>query len=80
MMENVDNIIIEHLRAIRADIGSIKDDMREVKTRITHLEAGVAGLKRDSAHQYDESAAANARFDRITERLEKIERRLDLQI
>ena len=78
-MDNADNIIVEHLRPMHADIASIKDDIREVKTRITHVEAGIASLKRDSAHQYDESAAANARFDRLTERIEKIERRLDLQ-
>ena len=78
-MENADSIVVEHLRAIRADIGSIKDDIREAKTRNTHVEAGIASLKRDAAHQYDESAAANARFDRLTERIEKIERRLDLQ-
>lgn len=78
-MENFDNIIIEHLHAVRADIASIKDDIREVKTRITHVEAGIASLKRDAAHQCDESAAANARFDQLTERIEKIERRLDLQ-
>ena len=78
-MENVDSIIIEHLRPIRAGIALIKDDIREVKTRITHVDARIASLKRDAAQQYDESAAANARFDRITERIEKIERRLDLQ-
>ena len=49
-MENVNNMI-EHLRAMRADIASIKDDVREVKTRITHVEAGIAGLKRDAAHR-----------------------------
>ena len=78
-MENADSIVIAHLRAMHADVASIKDDIREVKTRITHVEAGIASLKRDAAHQYDESAAANARFDRLTERIEKIERRLDLQ-
>ena len=44
-MENVDSIIIEHLRAIRADIASIKDDIREVKTRIAHVEAGIASFE-----------------------------------
>ena len=77
-MENVEHIIIEHLRAIRADIGTVKEDMREVKTRLTHVEAGIASLKRDSAHQYDETASSNARYDRLAERLEKLEKRLDL--
>ena len=60
-MENADNIITEHLCPMRADIASIKDDIREVKTRITHVDARIASLKRDGAHQYDESAATNAR-------------------
>ena len=77
-MENVENIIIEHLRAIRADIGAIKDDVREVKTRLTHLETGIASLKRDSAHQYDETASSNARYDRLSESLERLEKRLEL--
>lgn len=78
-MENVENLILEHLRAIRGDINTIRDDVREIKTRLTHVETGIAGLKRDSAYQYDETAAANAKFDRITERIEKIEKRLELQ-
>ena len=78
-MENADNIIVGHQRPMHANIAAIKDDIRAVKTRITHVEAGIASLKRDAAHQYNESAAANARFDRLTERIEKIERRLDLQ-
>ena len=47
MTETVDNLVLEHLRAIRADVASIKDDVREVKHRLTSLEGAVAGLKRD---------------------------------
>ncbi|MDS4022156.1 MAG: hypothetical protein RKR03_16900 [Candidatus Competibacter sp.] len=39
MADNVENLILEHLRAIRADIGGIKDDVREIKQRLTSLEA-----------------------------------------
>jgi septal ring factor EnvC (AmiA/AmiB activator) len=77
-MENVENIIIEHLRAIRADIGLIKDDLREVKTRVSNIESGIGGLKRDNAHLYDEAAASHSRYDRLAERLERIEKRLEL--
>ena len=44
MTDDVENLILEHLRAIRADIGGIKDDVRETKQRLTSLEAAVAGL------------------------------------
>lgn len=43
-MENVENIIIEHLRAIRADIGTVEDDVRELKSRMANLEAGQATM------------------------------------
>lgn len=44
--DNIENIILEHLRVIRTDIGSIKDDVREIKQQLTSLEAAVAGLRR----------------------------------
>jgi len=56
MTEKVDNLVLEHLRAIRADVGSIKDDVREVKHRLTSLEGAVAGLKRDQAASYADAA------------------------
>ena len=37
-MDNVDNPTIEHLRAMRTDIATIKDDVRELKHRTTGLE------------------------------------------
>jgi len=55
-MENADNIILEHLRAIRGDITTVKDDVRELKGRLANLEAGQAtmmqqmGIKLRSAH------------------------------
>jgi hypothetical protein len=50
MTDNIENLILEHLRVIRADIGGIKDDVREVKQQLTSLEAAVAGLRRDNAN------------------------------
>lgn len=49
MGDNIENLILEHLRAIRADIGGIKEDVCEIKQRLTSLEAVVAGLQRDNA-------------------------------
>lgn len=47
MTENVENLVLEHLRAIRTDVSGIKDDVREIKHRLTSLEGAVAGIKRD---------------------------------
>lgn len=56
-MENVESIIIEHLRAMRADTAGIREDMREVKQRLASVETGIGGLKRDASDLYMENAA-----------------------
>lgn len=77
-MDNVENLILEHLRAIRADMGSVKDDLREVKQRLSSLESAVGGIKRDMGDLYTEDAIHHTRYDRLLERLERIEKRLEL--
>ena len=59
-----DNIVLEHLRAIRATVDRISDDMQEVKSRLGILE-----------HQY---ASLSTRLDRIDERVLRIEKRIGL--
>ena len=39
-----ESLVLEHLRAIRADIADIKLDIRDVKHRVTALEIAVANL------------------------------------
>lgn len=39
MGENIENLILEHLRAMRADIAAMRDDAREVV-----CEPGMAGI------------------------------------
>jgi hypothetical protein len=78
-MESVNNLVLEHLRAIRADVGAVKEDVRELKNRLANLEAGQATMMQHLGHQASVSAAQHLSYDRIIERIEKIERRLDLQ-
>lgn len=79
-MENVENIIIEHLRAIRADMGTVKEDIRELKNRLANLEAGQATIMQHLAHQASVTAQQHISHDRIVERIERIEKRLELAI
>jgi predicted nucleic acid-binding Zn-ribbon protein len=52
MPENVDNLILEHLRAMRSDIAALRDDTREVKSRLTSLETAVSAMRREIADLY----------------------------
>ena len=78
-METAQKVIQEHLRAMRTDISGIREDMHEVKQRLNSLEAGVGVLKKDSGDLYKENAAQHVRYDRLAARIEKIERRHELQ-
>jgi predicted nuclease with TOPRIM domain len=78
MADNIENLLLEPLRAISADIGGIKEDVREIKQRLTSLENAVAGLRRDNANLYGDVIDQQTRYDRLVERVERIERRLDL--
>lgn len=59
-----DNIVLEHLRPIRGDLGGIKADLVEVKERLGLLESQYASLSR--------------RVDRMGGDIEQIKRRLNL--
>jgi predicted nucleic acid-binding Zn-ribbon protein len=63
-MTEVENLILDHLRHMRSGIDGLREDMREVKTRLGILE-----------NQY---ASMSSRLDRLDARVERIERRLDL--
>ena len=64
MSDDRADLILEHLRAIRSEIGELKTSMIEVKERLGFLEGQYASISR--------------RVDRIDSRLDRIERRLDL--
>ena len=78
MAENIDSLVLEQLRAIRADIGGVKDDTREIKSRLTSVEQGIAGLRKESASNYGDIIDTHQRYDRLAERLDRIEKRLEI--
>lgn len=78
MTDSIDNLLLEHLKAIRADIGTIKADLKENTSRLGRIEVAVAGLRRDIAHNEESTAEQSLRIDRINERIERIERHLEI--
>ena len=78
MTDNTENPVLEHLRLMRADLNTIRNDIREIKNRLTSVENTVASVKRDIGDLYTEVAGQNLRHDRMADRIERIERRLEL--
>ncbi len=78
MGENVENLILEHLRGLRSGQDRMENELREIKARITSLEAGVAGFRRDTAHDRDDIVRQQVSLDQLNERIQRIEKRLEL--
>lgn len=78
MTENVEHLILEHLKALRGEFSAFKADMSEVKLRLTSLEERTSLLERSVANLHGDIALLHSRLDRMDGRLERIERRLEL--
>jgi hypothetical protein len=78
MTDDVNNLVLEHLRAIRADLRDVRDTMLEQGNRLTRMEIGLAGLRRDQGTDAGGVAELGLRLDRLTDTVRRIEHRLDL--
>lgn len=76
MTENTENLVLEILRRLQNEISGIhremREDFREIKTRLTLLEQHFATHTAALANQ-------SGRIDRLEQRLERVERRLELR-
>ena len=64
MMDEPDNLVLRLLKEIRNDVSDLKERYLEISERMSHIEAGVAGL--------------NGRMDRIERDVHQIKKRLEL--
>lgn len=78
MTDNVENLILEHLKRFQAGQDRIERRLEEMTTRLGNLEVSLATLRRDTAHGEETTALLSVRMDRMNERLDRIERRLEL--
>ena len=77
-MENVDNIILEHLRYMRGKIDQMSEDMRDVKHRLATVESSQGSIMQHVGHLATSIAQQQLSFDRLSDRVEHMERRLQL--
>jgi phage shock protein A len=71
MTDATDNLVLEHLRALRADVSDVKNDMRDVKARLGSIESYIATLHADQAR-------TGTKLDDIVHRVERLEKRTGL--
>lgn len=78
MNEKVENLILEHLRVIRQELTEVRDTQREHGRRLVNLEQGQATIIGHLSHLAGADASLDARYDRLVDRIERIERRLEI--
>ena len=75
MSDVPENLVLEMLCALRADMTGMRKELRDVRDRLSALEVGVAGIRRDIAGLAETDARLAASVDGLSDR---IERRLDI--
>ena len=71
MTDQADNLILEHLRAIRSALQDHGDRLSRIELRLSAIEQTLGSL-------YALSGSDRERLDSLTRRVERIERRLEL--
>ena len=79
MAENVENLVLEHLRALRAGQDRIESELRDLKERVSAVETGLNGVRRDLVALAEADARLQVTIDRLGDRADRIEKRLELR-
>ena len=67
----MDNIILEYLSVMRAGIASLRNNLQEVKQRLTSIQAEIGGPERDAGDTYSENVGQHVRFDCLPARFKR---------
>jgi septation ring formation regulator EzrA len=79
MVDSPENLVLTQLRAIRGDISDVQGSLTEIKRRLTNLESGQASIIQHLGNLAAADAQQQLATDGLSERLVRIERRLDLR-
>jgi phage shock protein A len=75
MSESPDNLVLEILRGMRASLSRVEEDVSELKHRMSTVEQQIAQMAATEMSHY---AGVAGRLDRMSDRIDRIERRLDI--
>ena len=73
------NLVLEHLKALRADMAALRGILGEHGERLSRIEIGVSRYRRDQAQDSETIAHMETRLDRLRDDIEMIKRHLDLR-
>ena len=77
-MAETENLMLEHLKRFQATLDRVERKIGEVTGRVANLESGQASIIQHLGHLAAADAAQQLSTDHLAERLDRIERRLEL--
>lgn len=78
MSEKIENPLLGHLKNFQAGQNRIENKLDEIVHRLGHLEITSAGIKREIASADEADAMLSVRLDKMGDRIDRIEKRLEL--
>ena len=78
MTDNIENLILDHLKRFQAGQDRIERELKEIKSRVTTLEATASTIMQYLAQISGSIAEQHVRYDNLEDRIQRIERRLEL--
>jgi hypothetical protein len=73
MNEKVENLILEHLRAMRSDLSSVKEDVNGIRAEMRAMKQQMAAFMAHEATQDGDIASVKLQLERIGKRLDIVE-------
>ncbi len=78
MADTVENLMLEHLKRFQATLERVEHKVGELAIRTGNVEIGLAAVVQHLAHFAAAQASQGVELDHVRERLDRIERRLEL--
>ena len=78
MADNVENLMLEHLKRFQATLDRVEHRLDELTGRMANVEGSLASVIQHLGHLAGADASQQLAIDHVNQRLDRIERRLEL--
>jgi predicted nucleic acid-binding Zn-ribbon protein len=82
MTDDVENLLLEHLKALRNELREFRNEFHTETENLTHrmsaLETAMINVKREVTAGDETDARHQVQLDQLVERIRRIEKRLEL--
>ncbi|MEA3009081.1 MAG: hypothetical protein QOJ91_773 [Sphingomonadales bacterium] len=78
MTDNVENLMLEHLKRFQATLDRVENKITELTGRMANVAGSLASVIQHLGHLAGADAPQQLAIDNVSQRLDRIERRLEL--